>query len=185
MSEPSSPAFPFRWVTELILYLQVAASSQLMHHLALARDSLVKFHNLAFPDKQQPTGVHSIPPPPFHILSPPSSSHYSDSLAPSSPCQIRTQDDLHAAGHIYRRKELYVEHSPSPVSPLSQTASIPTTLRVATPSNESQESSNDCDELEDDYDDDNEEYPGHGRTSDLRSTKLDHMRVIKPQDDHN
>ncbi|KAF9528537.1 hypothetical protein CPB83DRAFT_854326 [Crepidotus variabilis] len=156
-----------------------AASAELMQHLSLARDSLARFHGLAFPDGHQPSSSHTIPPPPFHMPTPPSSSHYSDSATPVSFSEVKGKSRETSQG--FGRKQLYVEDSPPPISPTSQFASTPASQRAPSISDECCGGIFDCDELS--CEEEDEEASGAIRTSDVRSTKSAGMRFIRRLDE--
>lgn len=159
-------------------YRQAAASSRLMEHLLLARESLTKFHELAFPDKQPTADNHIIPPLPFHLPSPPSSAHQSDTATPTVFLQAKGK--AREPSQAYKRKELYVEDSSPPISPMSQFALRPASLGDETPSEEGSPRSLEDDEL---CDEDENNISGSIRTSDVRSTCSESARIIRTQED--
>ena len=134
---------------------QATASSELLNHLSSARDALVKFNRLIFPNTQ--SSVEATSPHLNHTLS---SNYHSD---PTTPRSLGLHNDTNQRS----RKELYVDDAYPFTSP-----STPTTAIFEVPSLSSGECCGgiiDCDELCGDEDNQTTNIT-LTRTSDVRST---------------
>ena len=134
---------------------QAAASSELMHHLSSARDALVKFNQLIFPNTQNGGEVTS------PQLNHPSSSSYPSDFATQQIGPPSNNDTIPRS-----RKELHVEDSYPPfTSPSSPTTTM---FDPLSSSGECCGGIMDCDELCED--EDSQLNMTLTRTSDIRST---------------
>jgi len=133
---------------------QAAASSELMHHLSSARDALVKFNQLVFPNTQNSGEVTS------PQQNPPSSSSYLSDSATQLPIGPPSHNDTIPRS----RKELYVDGSYPPFT----SPSSPTTMfDPLSSSGECCGGIIDCEEL---CEDEENQPMTLTRTSDMRST---------------
>lgn len=134
---------------------QAAASSELMHHLSSAKDALVKFNQLVFPNTQNGREVTSP-----QLNHPPSSTYLSD-FATQQIGPPSHNDTISRS-----RKELYVDDSHPPfTSPSSPTTTM---FDPLSSSGECCGGIIDCDELCEG--EDSQLNMTLTRTSDMRST---------------